>query len=163
MQRVLIPLYCIAVGRALAQANIGLVYGGGRRGLMGGVAFGCAQAGGNVLGVVPRAIQASGGEGTGPVLASRNEEDEAVWTRTKTVVVQSMHERKLTMADHSGAFIGLPGGFGTFEEVSVAHTLIKYVNLPTLDAKQVLEVITWNQLGIHLKRMRLLSITHQYY
>ncbi|KAF8759093.1 putativelysine decarboxylase [Rhizoctonia solani] len=120
-----------AVGRALAQAGIGLVYGGGRRGLMGGVAFACAQAGGSVTGVLPQAIKASGGEGTGPILASKSDEDESIWAKAETIVVNSMHERKKTMATHSGAFIGLPGGYGTFEEV--------------------LEVVTWNQLGIHLK------------
>ncbi|CAE6436970.1 unnamed protein product [Rhizoctonia solani] len=119
------------VGKALVQAGIGLVYGGGRWGLMGGVAFACAQAGGNVTGVLPEAIKSSGGEGTGPVLASKNDEDEVVWSRTESIVVQSMHERKKTMAMRSGGFVGLPGGYGTFEEV--------------------LEVITWNQLGIHLK------------
>ncbi|KDN51757.1 hypothetical protein RSAG8_00305, partial [Rhizoctonia solani AG-8 WAC10335] len=91
-----------AVGKALAQAGIGLVYGGGRRGLMGGVAFACAQAGGNVTGVLPQAIKSSGGEGTGPILASTSDKDEAVWVRTESIVVQSMHERKKTMAMHSG-------------------------------------------------------------
>jgi predicted Rossmann-fold nucleotide-binding protein len=90
---------------------------------MGGVAFACAQAGGNVLGVVPQAIQASGGEGAGPTLASATKEDEAVWARTKSITVQSMHDRKMIMANHSGGFIALPGGYGTFEEVRAPHTL----------------------------------------
>ncbi|CAE6441828.1 hypothetical protein BN14_02056 [Rhizoctonia solani AG-1 IB] len=98
---------------------------------MGGVAFTCAQAGGNVIGILPRAIKASGGEGTGPVVASKNSEDEAIWNSMEAVFVDSMHERKKIMAARSGAFVALPGGYGTFEEV--------------------LEVITWNQLGIHLK------------
>ncbi|CAE6516737.1 unnamed protein product [Rhizoctonia solani] len=120
-----------AVGEALAQAGIGLVYGGGRRGLMGGVAFACARAGGNVTGVTPQAIKASGGEGTGPTLASKSDKDEEVWARMDNIIVDSMHERKKTMAMRSGGFISLPGGYGTFEEV--------------------LEAITWNQIGIHWK------------
>ncbi|KAJ1309856.1 hypothetical protein OPQ81_006621 [Rhizoctonia solani] len=131
-----------AVGKALAQAGIGLVYGGGRRGLMGAVAFACAQAGGNVTGVIPQAIDVSGGEGTGPALASKSDEDEATWTRVERIVVQSMHERKKMMAIESGAFIGLPGGYGTFEEV--------------------MEVITWNQLGIHLKPVVVINVRGYY-
>ncbi|KAG8747611.1 hypothetical protein FRC10_000153 [Ceratobasidium sp. 414] len=109
-----------------------MVYGGGRRGLMGGVAFACAQAGGKVVGVVPQAIKASDGEGTGPMVASESPADEAIWSNVEEIVVASMHERKRQMATQSGAFIGLPGGYGTFEEV--------------------LEVVTWNQLGIQMKR-----------
>ncbi|CUA74994.1 LOG family protein YJL055W [Saccharomyces cerevisiae S288c] [Rhizoctonia solani] len=131
-----------AVGIALAQAEIGLVYGGGRRGLMAGAAFACARAGGKVTGVLPQAIKASGGEGIGPILASNNNEDEAVWARMESIVVQSMHERKRTMAMRSGGFIGLPGGYGTFEEV--------------------LEVITWNQLGIHLKPVVIINVRGYY-
>ncbi|KAG9125229.1 hypothetical protein FRC07_008496 [Ceratobasidium sp. 392] len=109
-----------------------MVYGGGRRGLMGGTAFACTQAGGKVVGVLPQAIKASGGEGTGPVVASETAEDETIWSSVESIIVPSMHERKKLMATKSGAFIGLPGGYGTFEEV--------------------LEVVTWNQLGIHSKR-----------
>ncbi|KAG8739016.1 hypothetical protein FRC12_016460 [Ceratobasidium sp. 428] len=109
-----------AVGEALALAGITLVYGGGRRGLMGGTAFACLSAGGKVLGVIPQAIQASGGEGTGQVIASETAAEEAIWSKAENVVVSSMHDRKKHMATQSGAFIGLPGGYGTFEEVRVA-------------------------------------------
>jgi predicted Rossmann-fold nucleotide-binding protein len=84
---------------------------------MGGTAFACAKAGGKVLGVLPQSIEAGGGEGLGPNLASKTAEDESTWAHVETVLVSSMHERKMTMATRSGAFIGLPGGFGTFEEV----------------------------------------------
>ncbi|KAG9086305.1 hypothetical protein FS749_003733 [Ceratobasidium sp. UAMH 11750] len=119
-----------------------MVYGGGRRGLMGGAAFACAQAGGKVLGVIPQAIKASGGEGTGPVVASESMADEAIWSSVEQVEVASMHERKKRMATQSGAFIGLPGGYGTFEEV--------------------LEVVTWNQLGVHTKPVIVLNVLGYY-
>ncbi|KAG8678789.1 hypothetical protein FRC09_019543, partial [Ceratobasidium sp. 395] len=131
-----------AVGEALALAGITLVYGGGRRGLMGGTAFACLSAGGKVLGVIPQAIKASGGEGTGQIIASETAADEAIWSKAENVVVPSMHDRKKLMATRSGAFIGLPGGYGTFEEV--------------------LEVITWNQLGIHLKPVIVLNVLGYY-
>ncbi|QRV86641.1 lysine decarboxylase [Ceratobasidium sp. AG-Ba] len=131
-----------AVGKALAEAGIALVYGGGRRGLMGGVAFACARAGGKVLGVIPQAIKTSGGEGTGEKVASENAGDETIWSTVEDIVVSTMHDRKKRMAVESGAFIGLPGGFGTFEEV--------------------LEVITWNQLGIHSKPVIVLNVLGYY-
>ena len=85
--------------------------------MMGATALGCAKTGGTVLGVIPRAIKESGGEGTGPVLASRDTGDEKAWARVEDIMVNSMHERKKVMASRSGAFIGLPGGYGTLEEV----------------------------------------------
>ncbi|KAF8610228.1 hypothetical protein BDV93DRAFT_517383 [Ceratobasidium sp. AG-I] len=131
-----------AVGEALALSGITLVYGGGKRGMMGATAFACAKAGGTVLGVIPRAIKESGGEGTGPVLVSHDPEEEKAWARVEDIVVDSMHERKKVMATRSGAFIGLPGGYGTLEEV--------------------FEVITWNQLGVHTKPVLVLNVLGYY-
>lgn len=114
-------LFIAAVGKALASSGIALVYGGGRRGMMGATALACAKSGGKVLGVIPRAIKESGGEGTGPALASHDIEDEKAWARMEDVIVDSMHERKKVMATRSGAFIGLPGGYGTLEEVRTQY------------------------------------------
>lgn len=90
-----------AVGRTLAGAGIGVVYGGGRRGMMGAVADAALDAGGRVVGIIPGALKRRevGHDGL-----------------TELVVVRSMHERKQLMAERSDAFVMLPGGFGTFEE-----------------------------------------------
>ena len=89
------------VGRLIAERGQTLVYGGGDVGLMGVVADSCLEAGGTVIGVIPRA------------LADREVAHHGV---TELRVVESMHERKAMMADLSDAFVALPGGFGTFEE-----------------------------------------------
>jgi uncharacterized protein (TIGR00730 family) len=112
-----------ALGRALAGRGIGLVYGGGRVGLMGVVADTVLQAGGEAIGVIPE-----------PLL--RREVGHV--GLSELVVVDSMHARKARMADLSDAFVALPGGFGTLEEL--------------------LEVITWSQLGIHPKACALLDV-----
>jgi uncharacterized protein (TIGR00730 family) len=90
-----------AVGRTLAGAGIGLVYGGGRTGMMGAVADAALAAGGRVVGIIPAQLKRRevGHEGL-----------------TELLVVRSMHERKQLMADRAGAFVMLAGGFGTFEE-----------------------------------------------
>ena len=90
-----------AMGRALAEREIGLVYGGGRVGLMGIVADTVMQGGGEAIGVIPDALM-------------RREVGHAALTELH--VVGSMHERKQMMADLSDGFIALPGGYGTFEE-----------------------------------------------
>ena len=89
------------VGRYLAGRGIGIVFGGGKVGLMGALADAALAAGGAVIGVIPRHLMARevGHNGL-----------------TKMHVVGSMHERKAMMADLSDGFIALPGGFGTFEE-----------------------------------------------
>jgi uncharacterized protein (TIGR00730 family) len=89
------------VGRYLAERNIGVVFGGGKVGLMGALADAALAAGGEVIGVIPRHLMAReiGHNGL-----------------TRMHVVDSMHERKALMADLSDGFIALPGGFGTFEE-----------------------------------------------
>jgi len=116
-----------SLGQLLARRGIGVVYGGGRVGLMGVVADAALQAGGEVIGVIPQALLDR--EIAHPAL-------------TELRVVASMHERKALMADLSDAFIALPGGLGTLEEL--------------------FEVATWSQLGIHTKPVGLLN-TEGYY
>src|SRR5688500_2180361 len=89
------------MGRALVERGMGLVYGGGRVGLMGIVADAVRQAGGEAVGVIPEALM-------------RREVGHAALTELH--VVASMHERKALMADLSDGFVALPGGYGTFEE-----------------------------------------------
>jgi len=116
-----------AVGTAIGRRGWRLVYGGGRAGLMGRVADAALAAGAPVLGVIPRSLM-----------------DREVGHRglTELHVVETMHERKLMMAEHSDAFIALPGGIGTFEEL--------------------FEVWTWRQLGYHDKPVGLLNVDGYY-
>jgi uncharacterized protein (TIGR00730 family) len=115
-----------ALGRAMAERGIGLVYGGGGVGMMGSVADAVIEARGEVIGVIPYS------------LASKERARRDIDMR----VVNTMHERKAIMAELSDAFIAMPGGFGTFEEV--------------------METITWGQLGIHRKPVGLLNIAGYY-
>ncbi|MEK7833676.1 MAG: TIGR00730 family Rossman fold protein [Acidobacteriota bacterium] len=115
-----------ALGLAMATKEIGLVYGAGGIGLMGAVADAVIEAKGEVIGVIPYA------------LATKERAHSAANMR----VVNTMHERKAMMAELSDAFIALPGGFGTFEEL--------------------LEIITWGQLGIHQKPIGLLNTAGYY-
>ena len=110
------------LGGLLAGRGIGVVYGGASVGLMGAVADGALAAGGQVIGVIPEA------------LAGKELAHAAV---TELRVVGSMHERKALMADLSDAFVALPGGFGTFEEL--------------------FEMVTWAQLGLHRKPFGVLN------
>jgi len=134
----------LSVGHALAEANRPLIYGGGNAGIM-GVVSGAALEHENakVIGIIPNAILAGGGEkdkGGNPIPTTKHVAD-ALSEKPRvaeTIVVSSMHERKVEMATRVGGFIGLPGGFGTFDEV--------------------LEVITWNQLNIHNKPVVLLNV-----
>lgn len=89
------------LGRTLASRNLGLVYGGGRVGLMGVLADAALAAGGRVTGVIPEMLATKELLHTGA---------------TDMRVVESMHARKALMAELSDAFVALPGGFGTFEE-----------------------------------------------
>ncbi len=89
------------LGALLAREGIGLVYGGARVGLMGTIADAALSGGGEVIGVLPRALQ---------------ERELAHEGLTQLHVVGSMHERKALMADLSDAFVALPGGFGTLDE-----------------------------------------------
>ncbi len=95
------------VGRALARRGVGLVYGGSAIGLMGEVANAALQAGGEVIGVIPRALQL------------REIAHQGI---TELEVVGSMHARKARMAELSEGFIALPGGMGTLEELSEVLT-----------------------------------------
>ena len=90
------------VGMALAARNIGLVYGGGRLGLMGAVASGALQAGGEVIGVIPEALANS---------------EVANHDCTELYTVSGMHERKQRFTDLSDGFITIPGGVGTMDEL----------------------------------------------
>lgn len=112
-----------ATSRAIVEAGFGIVYGGGRVGLMGAIADAALAAGGEVVGVIPE------------TLASAEVAHQGV---TSLHVVQSMHERKALMADLSDAFIALPGGFGTMDELH--------------------EILTWRQLAIHNKPVGLLNV-----
>ena len=115
------------LGRELAHRGITLVYGGGRLGLMGIVADATLNAGGRVIGVIPRMLI----------------EREAAHSKlTQQHVVTTMHERKTLMADMSDAFIGLPGGMGTFDEL--------------------VEIVTWAQLGLHAKPVVLANIENYF-
>jgi uncharacterized protein (TIGR00730 family) len=89
------------LGQLLAQSGVGLVYGGGNVGLMGILARTVLQAGGEVIGVIPRALEAK---------------ELALHETTRLHVVNSMHERKALMADLADGFAALPGGFGTCDE-----------------------------------------------
>lgn len=90
-----------ATGRSIAQAGFGLVYGGGRVGLMGALADGALAAGGEVIGVIPHSLAT---------------EEVAHKGIARLHLVDSMHERKALMADLSDAFLALPGAFGTMDE-----------------------------------------------
>ena len=90
-----------AMGRALVDRGIGLVYGGGCVGLMGTIADAVMKGGGEVIGVIPEALV---------------ERELAHGDVTQLIVVRSMHERKAKMAELSNAFVAMPGGYGTFEE-----------------------------------------------
>ena len=98
------PRYAAAareLGQELAERGLGLVYGGGRIGLMGEIARATLDAGGEAVGVIPEALL-------------KREVGHGALTRLE--VVDSMHERKSRMAELADAFIALPGGFGTYEE-----------------------------------------------
>lgn len=110
------------LGTAIADRGLSLVYGGGRVGLMGAVADAALAAGGRVHGIITTEL-------LGAEVGHRG--------LSKLDVVASMHERKLAMADQADAFIALPGGFGTLDELC--------------------EVLTWTQLGIHRKPVALVN------
>lgn len=112
-----------AFGRLLATEGITLVYGGGKVGLMGALADGALHADGKVVGVIPQHLVAR---------------EVAHQGLTTLHCVASMHERKLKMAELADAFVALPGGVGTLEEI--------------------FEVFTWTQLGVHAKPCAFLDL-----
>lgn len=120
------PLYreaAAAMGRSLAERGMTLVYGGGAVGLMGVVADAALAAGGQVIGIIPQSLKDA-------------EIGHAGLTRLE--VVDGMHARKARMAELADAFVALPGGLGTLEEL--------------------FEVWTWGQLGYHAKPLGLLDV-----
>ena len=120
------PAYAEAaeeLGRAFAKAGLRLVYGGGSVGLMGTIARATMENGGRVTGIIPRFLK----------------DREVMLTEVDELIVTAdMHERKRLMFEHSDAFVALPGGVGTLEEV--------------------VEMMTWSQLGQHDKPIILVDI-----
>jgi len=112
-----------ALARAMVERDLGLVYGGSRVGIMGVVADAVLAAGGRAVGVLPEALQ---------------RKELAHLGLTELHVVQSMHERKTMMVEKADAFVALPGGAGTLEEL--------------------FETWTWAQLGFHQKPVGLLNV-----
>jgi uncharacterized protein (TIGR00730 family) len=110
------------MGTAIARRGLVLAYGAGRTGLMGAIADGALEAGGEVIGVIPQMFAT-------PVLMHQG--------LSRLEIVDGMHTRKQRLVNLSDAFIALPGGFGTFEEL--------------------FEVLTWAQIGLHDKPVGLLN------
>jgi uncharacterized protein (TIGR00730 family) len=120
------PVYAGAarsLGAALAARGVGLVYGAGHVGLMGVLADAVLAHGGTAVGVIPQALV---------------DKELAHGGLTELHVVHTMHQRKFMMADLSDAFVALPGGYGTLDEL--------------------FEILTWAQLGIHKKPIGLLNV-----
>ncbi|MBT0668379.1 TIGR00730 family Rossman fold protein [Novosphingobium profundi] len=115
------------VGATLAGMGIGVVYGGGRLGLMGAVASGALEAGGEVIGVIPEAL--TGANGRGGEVANH--------ACTELHIVKDMHERKAAFTRLSDGFVVLPGGVGTMDELW--------------------EAVSWSQLGYHDKPVGVLN------
>ena len=115
------------VGQWIGQRGGQLVYGGGRNGLMGIVADATLAAGGRVVGIIPKALV---------------EREWAHQNCSELHVVETMHERKRLMAERADAFVALPGGIGTFEEL--------------------FEAWTWRQLGYHDKPVAILNVAGYY-
>ena len=115
------------VGRLLCERGIELVYGGGKVGLMGALADACLAGGGHVTGIIPQLLV---------------DKEVAHQGLTELRVVRTMHERKALMADLADAFLALPGGYGTWDELC--------------------EVLTWTQIGIQRKASALLNVNGYY-
>src|ERR1044072_9712590 len=110
-------------GELRAKENVGLVYGGGSRGLMGAVANAVLDHGGQVTGIIPEFLQ---------------NREQTLKRAQEVIITPDMHVRKQTMFDRADAFVALPGGIGTLEEVA--------------------EQLTWAQLGRHKKTILILNI-----
>jgi uncharacterized protein (TIGR00730 family) len=115
------------MGAAIAKRGLTLAYGAGCTGMMGAVADGALEAGGEVIGVIPKMF-------TTPTLMHTG--------LSRLEIVGSMHVRKQRLVDISDAFIALPGGYGTFEEL--------------------FEILTWAQIGLHSKPVGLLNNQHYF-
>jgi uncharacterized protein (TIGR00730 family) len=107
------------LGRSIAKAGLRLIYGGGTKGIMGAVAEGALKAGGKVTGIIPR------------FLVNREATETALQRLDELLITEDMHQRKHQMFERSDAFVALPGGIGTVEEI--------------------VEIMTWAQLGHHRK------------
>jgi len=107
------------LGRSIAEAGLGLIYGGGTNGIMGAVAAGARAAGGHVTGIIPH------------FLVNREASESSLDGIDNVVITEDMHTRKHRMFEESDAFVALPGGIGTVEEI--------------------IEIMTWAQLGRHRK------------
>ena len=112
----------VALGEALARRGLGLVFGGSHCGLMGALADAVMAGGGRAVGVMPQGLV---------------DRERAHGGLTELIITPDMHVRKATMAARADAFLALPGGFGTLEEL--------------------FEVVTWAQLGLHRKPIGLLN------
>jgi uncharacterized protein (TIGR00730 family) len=110
-----------ALGKSIAEHGLRLVYGGGTRGIMGAVASGVMSNGGRVMGIIPE------------FLMTKEASKHSLSALTEVVVTEDMHQRKHRMFEESDAFVTLPGGIGTLEEI--------------------VEIMTWGQLGRHRKPM----------
>jgi uncharacterized protein (TIGR00730 family) len=117
----------LQMGAVIAARGLTLAYGAGCTGMMGAVANGALEAGGEVIGVIPEMF-------TTPTLMHNG--------LSHLEVVPSMHARKQLLVDISDAFIALPGGYGTFEEL--------------------FEILTWAQIGLHNKPVGLLNVRHYF-
>lgn len=109
------------LGRSIATHGLRLVYGGGTRGIMGAVSSGVMSSGGGVTGIIPE------------FLMDKEASKHSLSALTELIVTKDMHERKHKMFEQSDAFVTLPGGIGTLEEI--------------------VEIMTWGQLGRHKKPM----------
>jgi uncharacterized protein (TIGR00730 family) len=110
------------MGKAIARRGLIMNYGAGSTGMMGAVADGALETGGEVIGVIPSMFAT-------PTLMHNG--------LSKLEVVENMHARKQRLVDMSDAFIAIPGGFGTFEEL--------------------FEILTWSQIGLHTKPVGMLN------
>ncbi|MDW6021234.1 TIGR00730 family Rossman fold protein [Mesorhizobium sp. BAC0120] len=109
------------LGHSIAESGLHLIYGGGTKGIMGAVSDGALRAGGKVTGIIPR------------FLLNKEATEAALGRLDELIVTDNMHERKHIMFEKSDAFVALPGGIGTVEEI--------------------VEIMTWAQLGRHRKPM----------
>lgn len=114
------------LGKAMAKAGIKLIYGGGNRGIMGAIARSAFENGGEVVGIIPK------------FLVAHEWHKDGVHEVGEVIFTEDMHERKHMMFEKSDAFVALPGGIGTLEEL--------------------VEVLTWSQLGRHNKPIAVANI-----
>ncbi|SMC57061.1 LOG family protein [Moheibacter sediminis] len=124
------PIYsetAFELGKFLAENQIALIYGGAQVGLMGKVAAGTLSQNGKAIGIIPEFLKTK---------------EIAHASLTELITVKTMHERKALMHDKSDAFIALPGGFGTMEEL--------------------FEILTWAQLSLHQKPIGILNVNGFY-